>query len=283
MIKSIKTTERVLTDSQVEHFNTFGFLLRRKLFSAEEMNKISKEYEIGLTNTMNHNKKAAGERGQFNWSNLSPRISYISGLMEDPRIVGAAEQLLGEDAFGNSTNCNLFNGNRTEWHPDLDTHHFRGAKFLLYSPAIDGNSGALRVIPGSHKAEFSEQLHRIGLKGSSDVTNSSYLERSELGINDIPAYVCNSEPGDMITFDSRLWHASWAGKKGRRMVSFNFCAYPKTAEEKQAMILDAEISRNIVKELFPEPPNYDLWLERAESNPRFKHWVPALKKFGFMD
>ncbi len=283
MIKSMQSDGRVLTDSQIEHFKTFGFLMRRKLFSTEEMEKIDEEYEIGMANTLSHNKKEAGERGQFNWSNLNPRISYISTLIEDPRIVGAVEQLLGKDAFGVSTNCNLFNGNRTEWHPDLDNHHFRGAKFLLYSPAIDGNSGALRVIPGSHKAEFSDQLHRIGLKGSSVATDSSYLKRSGLGINDIPAFVCKSEPGDMITFDSRLWHASWAGEKGRRMVSFNFCAYPKTAEEKEAMLLDAEISRDIVKELFPEPSCYDKWLENAEDNPRFKHWVPALKEFGFID
>jgi ectoine hydroxylase-related dioxygenase (phytanoyl-CoA dioxygenase family) len=283
MIKSMHTTERVLTDSQIEHFKIFGFLMRRKLFSAEEMDRINEDYEIGMANTLSHNKKAAGERGQFNWSNLNPRISYISSLIEDPRIVGAAEQLLGEDAFGISTNCNLFNGNRTEWHPDLDNHHFKGAKFLLYSPAIDGNSGALRVIPGSHKAEFSEQLHRIGLKGSSVATDITYLKRSGLGINDIPAFVCKSEPGDMITFDSRLWHASWAGEKGRRMVSFNFCAYPKTAEEKDAVLVDAEISRDIVKELFPEQPCYDKWLENAKDNPRFKHWVPALKEFGFID
>ena len=279
----MQTTESVLTDSQVEHFKTFGFLMRRKLFSAEEMGKINAEYEIGLANTMSHNKKESGERGQFNWSNMSPRISYIASLMEDPRIYGAAEQLLGEDAFGNSTNCNLFNGDRTEWHPDLDTNHFKGAKFLLYSPAIDGNSGALRVIPGSHKAEFSEQLHRIGLKGSNIDTNSSYLKRSGLGIKDIPAYVCKSEPGDMITFDSRLWHASWAGLKGRRMISFNFCAYPETTEEKEAMKQDAELSRDIVNELFPEPPCFDKWMDNAVGNPRLQHWVTALKKFEFID
>lgn len=282
MIKSRHTTESVLTGSQIEHFKTFGFLIRRKLFSAEEMESINKEYEIGMINTINHNKKETGERGQFNWSNLSPKTSYLSSLIEDPRIVGAAEELLGEDAFGISTNCNLFNGNRTEWHPDLEDYHFKGAKFILYSPAIDGNSGALRVIPGSHNTELSKQLHNIGLKGSSNATDSPYLKRSGLEINDIPAFVCKSEPGDMITFNSLLWHASWAGKKGRRMVSFNFCAYPKTPEEKKAILLDAEISRDIVKEFFPEPPCYKKWFENTKDNPRLKHWVSSLKEFGFI-
>lgn len=283
MIKSIQTPERVLTDSQIEHFNTFGFLMRRKLFSAEEIEKINEEFEIGLANTLSHNKKEAGERGQFNWSNLSPRTSYIPSLMEDPRIYRAAEQLLGEDAFGTSTNCNLFNGDRTEWHPDLNTHHFRGAKFLLYTQPIDGNSGALRVIPGSHKAEFSDNLRRIGLKGTSNETISPYLNRSGLGIEDIPAYVCKSEPGDMITFDIRLWHASWAGLKGRRMVSFNFTAYPKTDEEKQAIEEDVEVVHDIINKLFPEPPSFEKWEKNAEDNPRLQRWVNALKKFKFID
>ena len=43
-----------------------------------------------------------------------------------------------------------------------------------------------------------------------------------------------------------------------------------------------KISRDIVKEFFPEPPCYKKWFENTKDNPRLKHWVSSLKEFGFI-
>ena len=188
------TNPSVLSDSQIQHFKTFGFFLRRKLFSSEEIARIDQEYEVGLARVRSRIKSAAGERGQFNWSNVNGRTPYLVSLMEDPRIGGAAEQLLGQESFGLGSNSNQFNGECTEWHPDLDKPHLLGSKSLLYTQPIDGNSGVLPVIPGSHMHQFSSKLHDIGLRGSHTDTTSPFLKKSGLGIGDISAYVCNTEP-----------------------------------------------------------------------------------------
>ena len=274
------TQPPALTDAQIEHFNTFGFIVRRQLFSAQEITRINQEFAVGLEHTLEQNKTALGERGQFNWSNMNQRAPYLLSLMEDPRICTAAEQLLGENVFGFAANSNLFNGDRTEWHPDLDSPHLKGAKFLLYTTPVDGNTGALRVLPGSHRKEFGSELQRIRLKGDVNDTTSPFLKASNLGINDIPAYICATEPGDMITFDYRLWHASWAGTAGRRMVSFNFYTMPQTPEEHQAMQELVDVYQEIRDDFFPDPPNYSWWEENALQRSTVRSWLDAIDACG---
>ena len=39
---------KFLTEQQIEHFKTFGFLLLRGAFDSDDLNIINDEYEIGL-------------------------------------------------------------------------------------------------------------------------------------------------------------------------------------------------------------------------------------------
>ena len=66
------------------------------------------------------------------------------------------------------------------------------------------DSGALRLIPGSHKKALHDALREN-------------LNELGLEICDVPGYVCKSEPGDVVAFDMRCWHASWGGSEDRRM------------------------------------------------------------------
>jgi ectoine hydroxylase-related dioxygenase (phytanoyl-CoA dioxygenase family) len=40
-----------------------------------------------------------------------------------------------------------------------------------------------------------------------------------------------TEPGDVIVFDHRLWHGSWGGRVGRRQFGMSFAAYPRRSWE----------------------------------------------------
>ena len=277
---------KILTEQQIEHFKTFGFLHLRGAFGPDDLKKINDEYEIGLKVKLENDTKPRGARGQINWSNLGPETPYLAKLPEDPRICGVAEQLLGEDAVAFFSTANHFSGDRTPWHPDSDDPYSRSAKFHLYLQPIDANSGALRVIPGSHLSPFHDELHRIGLKGSNEGPDSddSFLHKSGLGLNDIPSHVCKSEPGDVIIFQGRVWHATWKGTKNRRVVGCSFHGNPKTPEEKKSTQKMLEANRNIRIRNEPDVPQFHPhWLANPEGSSKRQRWIDWLREKGAID
>ena len=44
-------------------------------------------------------------------------------------------------------------------------------------------------------------------------------EAGGLAVDEVPAFVLDSRPGDAVLFDFRLWHGSWKGGLDRRMFS----------------------------------------------------------------
>ncbi len=273
-----------LTDSQIEHFKTFGFILRRKVFTRDEIEIMNEEFEKGLKIARQHHAESVGVRGQYNWSNLSGETPTLAALPEDPRIYCAAEQLLGEDAIAVFSNGNHFSGDRTEWHPDISNMNMRGIKFALYLQPLDGNTGALRVIPGSHRSPYHDKLINMGMKGANIGEGDSYLKKAGLEAKDIPAHVCNTEPGDVVTFDFRLWHATWGGSKDRRMCSVNWHKYPHTPQEVEAEKKMLESSRRTREALkFPGPQYPESWLSNPEGNAKRARWIKILDEWGFLE
>ena len=45
---------------------------------------------------------------------------------------------------------------------------------------------------------------------------------------DLPAYSLESEPGNVVYFNHRTWHASFGGATGRRMLSLTYKVKPRT-------------------------------------------------------
>ena len=69
--------------------------------------------------------------------------------------------------------------------------------FLAYLEPVGADSGALRVIPGSHHPKFSEAIRGIGATCLQNPTR--------------PGHVVETEPGDMVLLDERILHASFGG------------------------------------------------------------------------
>ena len=63
-----------LTEAQIQHFETFGFLIRRQVFSQEEIDRINKEFDSYLASIKEgfEKKNEPGTRAWPNWSNLNP-------------------------------------------------------------------------------------------------------------------------------------------------------------------------------------------------------------------
>lgn len=275
-----------LTKEQIQHFETFGFLIRRQVFSEEEIDRINKEFDSYLASIKEgfEKKNEPGIRCWPNWSNLNPDTPYMASLLEDPRIYMTSEQLQGEDTYAVYSNANSFRFN-SNWHPDAVHPNLHLLKSLVYLQPTTADNGSLRVISGSHKSPLFDDLHRLKMNNSND--KSEILDGSAMRSEDVPAYVFCSQPGDVITFNMRLWHAAFCGYEDRRNCSFAFCSNPKTAEEEEDLKSQLENAKTLTNGLKMELKDskyyHPWWLENPEGSPRRARWINWLNERGFID
>ena len=152
----------MLTTEQIAHFETFGFLILRQLLSRDEI-AIMKRESVEIFDEVRDGMAFDGKQREP----VQPffeRRPFLSKLVENDRIYGIGESLLGPDFFLIGTEGNLHVGD-TQWHGvDLDSdyggspHVLQSVKIAFYLDPLDKNTGCLRVIPGSHRRPFSECL-----------------------------------------------------------------------------------------------------------------------------
>jgi len=292
----------MLTARDAEAFALFGFVKIPGFFGPDELAVLAEEHRVGLTATAPLYHAPIGMRGQINWSSMRPRSPNLAKMLEDPRMLQAARTLLGEDAVGVMSNGNSFSGKFTEWHADTSIPDFRSVKFAAYLDPLGADNGALRVLPGSHRDPWHEALLPIGMKTSlKEPGNPKAVETPVYPVPEIPAYVCDTEPGDLLAFDLRLWHASWNGAPNRGMLSFTYFDTPKTPAERDGWIamakqlnkeaLNREVRRQREwlkagkgpKDIPGKEPQYHCkWLAEAESNPLRKRWLTRMADWGMV-
>ena len=260
----------MLTEQQLSHFQTFGFLVFRQLFSRDELKTIYAEFKHGLESAY-HNQPFDGTH-RYWVTMMGPETPFFATLLEDPRFCETAEQLYGEDVMGVGTDANRYVGN-THWHPDHDAAPAKdcyGVKFAYYLEPVDADSGALRVIPGSHKNPFHSELRgNMGQLG--------------LEVYDFPGYVCKSEPGDVVAFDMRCWHASWGGSTDRRMCTLVYYNNPKTPEEEAATrvrtVRNAQTPAQFNR--LGQPLYHPHWVENRGGSEKRQRWIDRMQGLGF--
>lgn len=256
----------MLTEQQNLHFKTFGFVVLRQVFTPDEMNIINREFDHGLEAAYRHLPFDGTVR---HWVTMMGRSTpFFGGLLEDPRLCGVAEQLYGEDALGIATDANRYVGN-TGWHPDTHSIHQYGIKFAFYLQPVGPETGALRVIPGSHRNPFHSELRRF---------------MSEFDCHKkVPCYVCDSEPGDVVGFDLRLWHASYGGSSDRRMCTCVYYNNPRTPEEiETTRDQGANNGKATAKYNRPNDPPVDpFWLTDPDLSPKRRRWLDRLLELGY--
>ena len=209
---------------------------------------------------------------------MGPETPFYANLLEDERFRSIAAQLYGAYAFAVGTDANRYVGD-TRWHPDhrIDPHEdCYGVKFSFYLDPVDAETGTMRLVPSSHKRPLHDDIH-------------AYIESQEL--EQIPDYVCVSEPGDVFAFDMRCWHASFGGAKGRRMSTCVYCKNPEGPEgpegpeEEAAARKRAEGSRNAPAQ-YKHQANQSSdteWLANRHNHPLRQQWITRLTELGFVD
>ena len=262
----------MLTAGQIRHYHTFGFVILRSLFTAGEVATLRAEFEAELDRVYAH-RPFTGETRYWTMM-LHPRTPLFAGILEDERFCSVAEQLYGADVIGIGTDANRYVGD-TRWHPDHAADPEEdcfGVKFAFYLDSVGADSGALRLIPGSHQRDFHVEVR-------------DSLPALNLSVAAVPAYVCASHPGDVVAFDMRCWHASHGGAAGRRMATCVYYNNPTGAREEAAARRRARGSRDTPAQYGRVgQPMYPLeWLANPGGSPRRRRWLRRMAELGYFE
>jgi hypothetical protein len=197
----------------------FGYLVFPGLVS-DRIDQITDSFEATFAHYGGHYGQAHDGTKRSCILPFIDQTDELASLLDDPRIDGIFTSLLGEDYNYIGSDGNFYVGD-SGWHSDTDWHgQSRGQpprlfyKMALYLDPVTASTGALRVIPGSHKkgdrfaegvqAALMDRPGTLGLRG-----------------DQVPAVALESNPGDVVVFNQSLKHSSWGGGNRRRMFTIN--------------------------------------------------------------
>ena len=259
----------MLTRQQISHYQTFGFLTLPELLAPEEVETLQDEFERGLEATT-HCNRCTQSSPFTQWSNLKPETCFTGGLLEDPRFAEVAEELYGEDVIGLFVNSNLRAAD-TPWHVDSVSPDAHGVKFTTYLQPLDGSNGALRIIPGSHRSPYHEEVER-------------FLKQPDVAPSEVPVQVCETLPGGVIAFDHQLYHAAWGASDKRRQLTICYLQAPKSTEELRAAREAGQAVLEIYRRVQAPPPHHHPdWIANPQDNPRRRRSIHWLSEWGVLE
>lgn len=209
-----------LTDQQLNFFHTFGYMSFPGVM-ADRIEEITDEFEaLWASHGGGHNGRPHDGKARSCIVPFIDQRERLCSLLDDPRIVGIATSLLGDDFNYMTSDGNYYAGD-TGWHSDGWYPELLHIKIALYLDPLTRDTGCLRVIPGSH------------LPGDryADALQQQVRQSQELwGLHgrDVPAMALETTPGDLVCFNHNTKHAAFGGSLRRRMFTINLSQrYPE--------------------------------------------------------
>ncbi len=204
-------------EQQKRFFDTFGYLVLPGLVK-DDISWIMDEFEAVFA-----------DRGvQHDATRRTTVVPFIDQrerlctLLDHPALAPVIKNLLGDDFNYVGGDGNYYTGD-TNWHSD--GYHDIGCfiKAAFYLDPVARDTGALRVIPGSHLIPVRDVWRENDAARAPDL----------FGIEgrDVPAIALESTPGDVVFFNHNLRHAAFGGGSRRRMFTLNLCRQCETPEE----------------------------------------------------
>jgi hypothetical protein len=249
-----------LTEQQIDFFETFGFIKFPQLV-ADRLEWINHEFTNTFPTTDTHD----GTRRTCVVPFIDQRMSV---LLDDPRLLAIGKSLLGDDFNYMGSDGNYYTGN-TGWHRDGNHPKYKHIKLAFYLDNLDGDTGALRVIPGSHRLE-----DQYG-KDLGEKTRKSDIHWGIVG-EKVPAYVLDVIPGDVLVFNHNTFHSAWNGSTHRRMFTMNLCERYKDEDLQELRDIIAGGSR------FWIDRNYSEVMMNTASQDRMKHLEQVMANDGHL-
>lgn len=215
----MSSSEWTLTSQQLEFFEVFGYLGLPGLM-ADRIGEIDSAFEaIWAERGGGHNGNPHDGTARSCIVPFIDQHEVLCSLLDDPRILTIATSMLGHDFNYMGSDGNYYVGD-TRWHSDGWHPEMRHLKIAFYLDPLTRETGALRVIPGSHHPNdnYAHLLQR-DIKQSEELWGMSGTE--------LPAVVLETNPGDVVCFNHNTKHAAFGGGARRRMFTINLCErYP---------------------------------------------------------
>ena len=212
-------------------FRTFGMLKVPGLFAAE-IEQISEGFdetfrdnefkEVGGPYSLHKVADPAyGTARRQITAYFIERNEKLEWLKTDPRITQLAQALLGDGYKYDGSAGNIFNS-YIYWHSDWFRNEIAREihlKFAFYLEDLDAQSGALRVMPGTHHLG----AYRTDLYDEAREAVPGCLE-DVFGMpeQELPYWALSSRPGDVVVIDHRILHSNFEGGPNRRMFSLQY-------------------------------------------------------------
>lgn len=209
----------ILSPAQTVFFRTFGYLALPGLFR-DQIASVQEAFEAlfaAQSDTVIHwRHEVHADLPRQILPQPADKHPRLAALSQAPELQAIVSTLLGEPFSLLGSDANRYDCG-TRWHTDIVglPYNCGNAKCLFYLDSMRSGEDAFRIIPGSqfHTSPFAK-----GLKEN--------VKRPEetlgLAINEIPAVEIATEPGDLLIFDARAWHAVPHAGRSRRAISFLF-------------------------------------------------------------
>ncbi len=210
-----------LSQAQINHFNTFGYLAIRQLFSPTEIARITEGFEWSIQNRGGGTNHDGTKRTMF--GGPIEHTPEMCAILDHPDILGLIGGVIGEDFNYCSGDGNYYTGD-TRWHPDGNWEQLFAVKVAFYLDPLTRDTGCLRVIPGSQDPNHYIRRDKINMNNS--------LELFGVPPSEFPGNVAlETQPGDILIFNHDTYHAAFGGHQRRRMFTMNCIRRAKNPED----------------------------------------------------
>jgi hypothetical protein len=270
----------MLTDGQIDYFRTFGFVVLRG-FLSDRAGVLRAETDAAVRDAYaaTYDQRVIDGISGHYLPVASRRTPVSASLVcDDPRLIDAAEQLLGGPVIPECPEGVLYFF-EAGWHTD-DGTGVRGVKFAAYFDELTAASGALRLVPGSHHPEQNTRLaaYRDRQPPIRDDTGFAAYQAC------FPGYVADTSPGDVIAFDLHTWHAS-VGGRDRLAWTAVYQRRPETTAERDRALRSVRDSfeqafRGFDRDRYPV---WRDWLGGAGAYPRRAPVIARMRQAGVLD
>ena len=270
----------MLTTGQTDHFSTFGFTVLRG-YLADRVSALRAEVDAAIRDAYaaTYDERVFdGISGHY--LPMASRLTPVSASLvcDDPRLIGAAEQLLGGPVIPECPEGVLY-FSEAGWHTD-DGIGVRGVKFAVYFDELAAGTGALRLVPGSHHPEQNARLAAYSRRRG---PARSEAEAAACQAS-FPGFIADTSPGDVIAFDLHTWHASTGGRD-RLAWTAVYQRCPETEPERDRTLRSVHDSFEQAFRGFDTGryPVWRDWLAGAAAHPRRAGVIERMRHAGILD
>jgi Phytanoyl-CoA dioxygenase (PhyH) len=248
----------MLSHEQILHFRTFGYVTLPALLNPTETATLRLEVTGALADAFGRTTAEPNDLGGISGDYLplaASRAPFSLALIaDDPRTFLFSAELLGSPTVPTVGIATCFTGDST-WHtrqgPDIG-----GVTFWADLEPRTAQTGALRLIPGSHVPDFERRL-----------CDYRAAEPAMSGFEhwDWPHVVVETEPGDVVAFHAHLMNCAQGGTP-RLAWTIDYLPWPGLGRKEQM-----EVVRDLVRdsaEFNHEDYDRDRW-------PVWRDWVAS--------